>query len=429
MSQAEIPLPEQVRPKEFQDVIGQDHIWSPGKPLRAVVEADSYSSLILWGPPGTGKTSLAHIIGEHSGRELVIMSAVQHGVKQIREQINRSEIRRNHGEKSLLVFMDEIHRLSKSQQDVLLPALEKGSIKFIGATTENPSFEVNHAILSRSLVFPLERLNPRSIQNIIAQALAKENSPHRGRLIADEVIQSLANAADGDARKALNLLHAILSSLPHDKEVNLESAKPFIGQIIQNYDKNADHHYDIVSALIKSIRASQVDAAVYYLARMIDGGEDPMYIARRLVIAASEDVGNANPTALLVANNGLNAVHQIGYPEARIILSQVTTYLAASPKSNRSYLAINEALADVKRTGSLEVPLHLRNAPTKLMKDMGYGQNYIYAHDNPKGASRLDYLPGELRHKSYYNPTDMGTERQLKENLRRLEGKKAWADA
>ena len=421
MSHSDIPLPEQVRPQNFDQVIGQEQIWAPGKPLRAVVEADSYSSLILWGPPGTGKTSLAHIIGLHAGRELVVMSAVQHGVKQIREQISRSEIRRNHGERALLIFMDEIHRLSKSQQDVLLPALEKGSIKFIGATTENPSFEVNHAILSRSLVFALSRLSETALIEILNNSLSDQGSPHCGRKVQEDVLKSLARASDGDARKALNLLHAILSSVPSDNEVSLESAKPFIGDILQNYDKNADQHYDIVSALIKSIRASKVDAAVYYLARMIDGGEDPMYIARRLLIAASEDIGNANPTALLIANNGLNAVHQIGYPEARIILSQVTTYLAASPKSNRSYLAINQALDDVRKTGSLEVPLHLRNAPTKLMKDMGYGQNYIYAHDNPNAASQQEYLPDELKNRRYYKPLEIGTERQLKENLSRLD--------
>ncbi|SME96137.1 replication-associated recombination protein A [Pseudobacteriovorax antillogorgiicola] len=425
MQSNETPLPEQIRPLEFHQLLGQEHIWASGKPLRSLVESDSFSSLILWGPPGTGKTTLACLIGRHSNRELVLMSATEHGVKAIREQLHRSEIRRNHGERSLLLFMDEIHRLSKSQQDVLLPALEKGTIKFIGATTENPSFEVNQAILSRSMVFALQRLSEEALQNIIRRAMDEPSSPHQGRCLDQDVIEALARSADGDGRQALNLVQAILSAVPPGSSVSLEQAKPYLGQILQKYDKNSDQHYDTISAFIKSIRASQVDAAVYYLARMIEAGEDPMFIARRLVIAASEDVGNANPTALLMATSGLQAVHQIGYPEARIILSQVTTYLASSPKSNRSYLAIGSAQEDARR-GSLPIPLHLRNAPSKLMKEFGYGKGYIYAHDHPQAASELDYLPPELRHKSYYNPLDVGTERQLKENLKRLNGKKAW---
>lgn len=414
------PLPEKMRPQSFQDLVGQEKIWGPGRPLQCLAENDAFTSLILWGPPGTGKTSLALMIAASNQREMVPMSAVRDGVKNIREQIQRSTIRVNHGEQSLLIFMDEIHRLNKAQQDVLLPALEQGTIKFIGATTENPSFEVNHAIISRSMVFPLNRLEEDALKKIIKRSMEDEHSPHHKRQIDQDVTAALIQAADGDGRRVLNLLDSILSSV-NDELVTLESARPFLQGILRNYDKKADNHYDIVSALIKSIRASQADAACYYLARMIDGGEDPMFIARRLVIAASEDIGNANPTGLLMAQAGLQAVHQIGLPEARIILSQVATYLAASPKSNRSYLAINQALQDVERTGSLEVPLHLRNAPTKLMKSMGYGDGYIYAHDNPKGAAEQEYLPQKLKGRKYYEPSEIGTEKVLKQNLDRYQ--------
>lgn len=405
---------------DYDDLIGQEAIWAPGRPLRKIVENDGYTSLILWGPPGSGKTSLANIIGKKSGREMVWMSAVEHGVKDIRSEINRSIIRKNHGDSSLLIFMDEIHRLNKAQQDVLLPALESGSIKFIGATTENPSFEVNKAILSRSLIFTLNKIPLYKLVDILKAALERWDIEEKPKF-DKKALEAIARSCDGDARSSINLLEAIVKSMGHLENIKFDDIADFIPNIIQKYDKNADQHYDVISAFIKSIRASNPDGAVYYLARMLDAGEDPMFIARRILIAASEDIGNANPTALMIANNAMDAVHKLGMPEARIVLSQAVTYLAASPKSNRAYLAINEALSDVKRTGSLEIPMHLRNAPTKLMKQFGYSKGYVYAHDNPKKAAKMDYIPKPLQNKIYYNPSDIGVERQLKENLRKLQ--------
>ncbi len=413
------PLAEKSRPMDYDDLIGQEAIWAPGRPLRKIVENDGYTSLILWGPPGCGKTSLANIIGKKCGREMVWMSAVEHGVKDIRSEINRSVIRKNHGDSSLLIFMDEIHRLNKAQQDVLLPALESGSIKFIGATTENPSFEVNKAILSRSLIFSLNKIPLYKLVDILKAALEKWDIAEKPNF-DKKALEAIARSCDGDARSSINLLEAIVKSMGHLENIKFDDIADFIPDIIQKYDKNADQHYDVISAFIKSIRASNPDGAVYYLARMLDAGEDPMFIARRVLIAASEDIGNANPTALMIANNAMDAVHKLGMPEARIVLSQAVTYLAASPKSNRAYLAINEALSDVKRTGSLEVPMHLRNAPTKLMKQFGYSKGYVYAHDNPKKAAKMEYIPKPLQNKTYYHPSDIGVERQLKENLRKL---------
>ena len=359
-----------------------------------------------------------NIIEKKSGRENGLDGAVEHGVKDIRSEINRSVIRKNYGDSSLLIFMDEIHRLNKAQQDVLLPALESGSIKFIGATTENPSFEVNKAILSRSLIFSLNKIPLYKLVDILSAALQKWDIEKPS--FDKKALEAIARSCDGDARSSLNLLEAIVKSMGHLEHIKFDDISEFIPDIIQKYDKNADVHYDVISAFIKSIRASNPDGAVYYLARMLDAGEDPMFIARRVLTAASEDIGT-NPTALLIANNAMDAVHKLGMPEARIVLSQAVTYLAASPKSNRAYLAINEALSDVKRTGSLEVPMHLRNAPTQLMKQFGYSKGYVYAHDAPKKAAKMDYIPKPLQNKKYYNPSDIGVERQLKENLRKLQ--------
>lgn len=422
------PLAERVRPARHDDLRGQPAIWSEGAPLRELVDKDRFHALLFWGPPGTGKTSLAQVIGAASGRPLAILSAVLHGVKDIRRVVDESEEHQAAGGKATLLFMDEIHRLSKSQQDVLLPALEAGTVKFIGATTENPSFEVNRAILSRALVFRFERLSDEALVDILQRAITKDAAVAKGLTIDPEVFHALARSADGDARRALNLLDAVSAVAPHGEIVTKDMLKRVAPQLNLQYDKQGDLHYDVISAFIKSIRASQPDAAVYYLARMLESGEDPVFVARRIVIAASEDIGNANPTALLVATAAMQAVHMVGMPEARIMLGQATTYLAASPKSNRSYLAINAALEDVRKTGSLEVPLHLRNAPTQLMKEVGYGKNYVYAHDDQVGAMRQAYLPDQLKGRRYYEPIEVGAEATLKKHLEHLKAKAGSSD-
>lgn len=410
------PLPERVRPKSYSEVIGQDHIWGTGSKLRHLVEKDAFYALLFWGPPGTGKTSLAKVIASTSGYEFVSLSAVSCGVKDIRAVISESEGYLHLGNKPVLLFMDEIHRLNKSQQDVLLPALEEGIIKFIGATTENPSFEVNKAILSRLLVFQLKSIDTDAMLQILQNALSQYETTID---IDHSILEKLARSCEGDARKALNLLDSIVSS-SSDTKITEDSVRSLIEDITRQYDKKGESHYDVISAMIKSIRASHPDAALHYLARMIDAGEDPMFIARRLVIAASEDIGNANPTALILATNAMQAVHMVGYPEARIILSQVATYLASSPKSNRSYLAIDAAIGDLKKLPQLEIPMSLRNAPTNFMKSVGYGKGYVYPHDNPEDAKKQRYLPDGLKNRIYYKPGASGVEAQLAKNLSQL---------
>lgn len=361
---------------------------------------------------------------------MVSLSAVLHGVKEIRAQIAESEERIARGETASLIFMDEIHRLSKSQQDVLLPALEAGTIRFIGATTENPSFEVNAAILSRVMVFRLHPLSDEALVSLLSRAVASgilQQATQVPLTFAPDVLLAVARSAGGDGRRALNLLDAVAAAAPATaasglpQEITMESLRSVASHLGLRYDKSGDQHYDTISAYIKSIRASQPSAAIYYLARLIESGEDPVFIARRMVIAASEDIGNANPTALLVATSAMQAVQALGMPEGRIPLAQATTYLAASPKSNRAYNAINRALDDVRRTGALDIPLHLRNAPTKLMKEFGYGEGYVYAHDDPVAAMGLTYVPSPLDQVRYYDPSDIGTEAQLKRYLAALE--------
>lgn len=407
------PLAEALRPQTLAEFIGQDHLLGEGGILKPLIEEDRFHSLIFHGPPGTGKTSLAHLIAKESGHHIHCLSATESGVKELRQTIERSQIRRAHGEPGLLLFLDEIHRLARNQQDVLLQAIEAGELKMIGATTENPSFALNRALLSRSLTFPLYPLDPKALTT-----LAQKGLKTRSLSAPPSLLAWLSKQSQGDGRRLLTLIDALPATIPPDWESS--ELKQQLVQSFGHYDKNQDSHYDYASALIKTIRASDPDAALYYLAQMILGGEDPLFIMRRLCIAASEDIGNANPTACLMAASCQQMLLQVGMPEGRIILSQLTTYLAASPKSNQAYLAIDRALEMVKRTGPKPPPLTLRNAPTSWMKDQGYGKDYVYAHDDPLKAAAMNYFPEGVPAESFYRPSDHGVERQLKENLKRL---------
>ena len=424
LNRDERPLPERLRPQKPEHLLGQEHIWGDAAPLRRLAQSDQISSLILWGPPGTGKTTIAHLIGQQCERSLVVVSAVHATVKDLRAVMDDSVAQQSSGRKGHLLFVDEIHRLSKSQQDVLLPALEAGHVRFIGATTENPSFSVNNAILSRSLTFQLKPLSAPALEAIVRNALISGDQTFVGAEVEADAISMIAQAARGDARACLNLLNAAISSLPLNQNGRrhlTRASRLERGHCLpRRYDRKDDQQDDTISALIKSIRASHPDAAVYYLARMIEGGEDPLFIARRLLISASEDIGNANPTGLLIAESTFRAVEVLGLPEARIALSQCATYLAASPKSNRAYNAINAALSEVRKSGPLDIPLHLRNAPTKFMKEQGYGAGYAYAHEDLERARQSTYLPEPLKGRRFYEPIPVGTEKQLLENLKHL---------
>ncbi len=415
------PLAERVRPKSLNELVGQQHIIGKNKPLRRALESGGIYSCIFWGPPGVGKTTLAQIISHTLKKPFFQLSAINAGVKDIRETIEKAKKTKFMGSGgSAVLFIDEIHRFNKSQQDALLGAVEQGIITLIGATTENPSFEVNAALLSRCEVFILQPLELEDLKKLVDQACSRDAILSKKKITIDEW-EALVRMSRGDGRKLLNALEIIVN-FKGGKSITITNklVDDVVQQKLAMFDKGGEQHYDIASALIKSIRGSDPNAAVYYLARLIEGGEDPKFIARRLIIAASEDIGMANPNALLLANAGFDSVSKVGYPECRIILSQIATYLASSPKSNASYLAINKAQALVKETGDLSVPLNLRNAPTKLMKDLNYGKGYKYSHDFQNNFAFQEFLPEQIAGRQLYDPGDNTAETKVRERLKAL---------
>ncbi|MEB3767393.1 replication-associated recombination protein A [Acinetobacter sp. MD2] len=400
MSETQIPLPERLRPRDLSEIIGQAHLLGSEAPLRQMIDQGHLPSIIFWGPPGVGKTTIALLLAQAVDRPFVSLSALNTGVKELREVIAES------GDLlTPVVFIDEIHRFNKSQQDALLGAVEKGKITLIGATTENPSFEVNSALLSRCQVYRLHALDADAIQNLLMRAIEKDSVLSKRQLFIDEY-DAFFQFSAGDARKALNLLDLVASTFDADQENHITNAVvvKVAQQNIARYDKSGEQHYDLISAFIKSIRGSDPDAALYWMARMLKGGEDPVFIARRMLIAASEDIGNSNPNALLLAGECFRTVQVLGMPEARIVLGQCAVYLATSAKSNSTYLAINKALELADKTSNLAVPLHLRNAPTQLMKQQGYGVDYLYPHDYSEHFVEQEYLPPELKGTQLYTP-------------------------
>lgn len=413
------PLAERLRPHTFDDYLGQQHLIGPNAALRRMIESGRCPSLIFWGPPGVGKTTLAFIIANTLNKPFFVLSAINSGVKDIREVIEKAG-----AEEGAILFIDEIHRFSKSQQDSLLGAVEKGTITLIGATTENPSFEVISALLSRCTVYTLKPLSEEELVGLIHTAVTQDEVLNQ-RSIEVKETEALLRISGGDARKLLNAIELVVNSVTNGPVViTNDMVLDAIQQNMAMYDKSGEQHYDIISAFIKSIRGSDPNGAIYWLARMIEGGEDPLFIARRLVILASEDIGNANPTAIVMATTCFDAVNKIGFPEGRIILAQCTTYLASSAKSNASYEAIGKAQDLVRRTGDLPVPLHLRNAPTKLMKNLGYGDNYKYAHSYDNNFVEQEFLPEKLSGTTIYEPGRTPRENELRDFLKRRWGNK-----
>ena len=419
------PLAERLRPQNIEDLVGQGHLLGPNGALTGHILRDHIPSMILWGPPGTGKTSIAQIIAQTTKRSFFALSAIHSGVKEVRDVIDRAQ--KSPGlftAKNPILFIDEIHRFSKSQQDSLLQAVEKGTVTLIGATTENPSFEVNSALLSRCQVYVLENLGVADLDALVERAMTQDTWLKNQQVVIKEK-NTLYRASSGDGRKLLNLLELLVQS---NGQPGLELTDEYVSSQLKamplHYDKSGEQHYDIASALIKSIRGSDPNASVYWLARMIESGEDLKFIARRLVILAAEDIGLAQPTALVMAQTTFEAVTSIGYPESRIILSQCVLYLATSPKSNSAYQAINDAQELVRKTGDLPVPMALRNAPTKLMKELGYGKEYDYAHNHPDSFARMDFMPEEIKGTQLYTPRENSKEQQIDQQMKKLWGGK-----
>jgi putative ATPase len=417
-----VPLAERMRPRSLDEIVGQDDLVTPGRPLREMIDRDLLQSIILWGPPGTGKTTLARLIADLTKAEFLAFSAVLSGIKEVKDVMTTAEQRRRMTGKRTIVFVDEIHRFNKAQQDAFLPRVESGDIVLIGATTENPSFEVNAALLSRSKVFVLKPLNEDALVSILRKALTDvERGLGRDNPEADDdALRAIARFANGDARSALNLLQITVSSAQQPTG-RPRVDRALLDKVLTNkmllYDKSGEEHYNLMSALHKSMRNSDADASIYWLARMLEAGEDPKYVARRLIRFASEDIGNADPQAMAVTVAAKDAVHFIGMPEGNTALAQAVLYLATAPKSNAVYMAYSEAAEAAKNDFAAPVPLHIRNAPTKLMKDLDYGKGYQYAHDEPDAIANMDCLPDNLKGRAFYKPTEFGFEKEIKKRL------------
>ncbi len=419
------PLAERMRPKTLNSYIGQQHLLKEGASLRRALDSGLIPSMILWGPPGVGKTTLAHLIADYLQRPVHLLSAISSGVKDVREIIQKVEQSGMFQQKGTLLFIDEIHRFSKAQQDSLLGAVEKGTVTLIGATTENPSFEVISALLSRCQVYTLQNHTKEDLLELLIRAINEDQILKKKKIELKETNALLA-ISGGDARKLLNVFEIIIGTFHNQTTIEItdEIVMACAQQSLAMYDKDGEQHYDIISAFIKSIRGSDANAAIYWLARMVEGGEDPKFIARRLIISAAEDIGLANPNALLMATNCFQAVDVVGWPESRLILAQCTIYLATSPKGNASYLAINLAQEEVRKSGNLGVPLPLRNAPTKLMKELGYGKGYKYSHSYPGNFSEQEFLPDELSNSSFFKAGSSAKEKEIEEIIHKLWGNK-----